>query len=56
LRPFLLSTPQEAWHGFLTSPAFTGPFLQGLATSAVWSVVALAISFVLLRRRDITGG
>lgn len=56
LRPFLLSTPYEAWHGLLAAPRFTGPLVEGLITSAGWSVVTLAVSYVLLRRRDITGG
>jgi hypothetical protein len=30
--------------------------VTGLVTSAVWCVVTLTASFVLLRRRDITGG
>lgn len=56
LRPFLPTTAYEAWHGFLTVPVFTGPFVTGLITSAVWTGVTLAISWTLLRRRDITGG
>ena len=56
IRPFLLTTPFEAWHGLLAEPRFTGPLLDGLLTSAVWSVAALATAFLVLRRRDITGG
>ena len=56
LRPFLLSTPFEAWHGFFADPRFDGPFLSGLVTSAGWSVVCLLATFLVLRRRDITGG
>lgn len=56
IRPFLLSTPFEAWHGLLTQPRFTGPLTEGLLVSGAWSLIALAGSFVLLRRRDITGG
>jgi ABC-2 type transport system permease protein len=56
VRPFLLTTPFEAWHGLLAEPRFTGPLLDGLVTSAVWSVVTLAAAFLVLRRRDITGG
>ena len=56
LRPFLLSTPFEAWHGLLAAPRFTGPLLDSVVTSAGWSVVCLSAAFVLLRRRDITGG
>ncbi|GAA4715308.1 ABC transporter permease [Nocardioides conyzicola] len=56
IRPFLLSTPFEAWHGLLTQPRFTGPLLDGLLTSGAWCALSLAVAFVLLRRRDITGG
>ncbi|HWI43370.1 MAG TPA: ABC transporter permease [Nocardioides sp.] len=56
LRPFLLTTPYEAWHGLLALPRFTGPLVSGALTSAVWSVLTLAVAYALLRRRDITGG
>ena len=56
LRPFLLTTPYEAWHGLLAAPRFTGPLVEGLLTCGVWAAVTLAVSFALLRRRDITGG
>jgi ABC-2 type transport system permease protein len=56
LRPYLLSTPFEAWHGLMTSPQFHGPLLDGVITSAGWSVVCLTAGYLILRRRDITGG
>jgi ABC-2 type transport system permease protein len=56
LRPYLLTTPFEAWHGLLTAPRFTGPLLDSAITSAGWSAVCLAAAFLILRRRDITGG
>ena len=56
IRPFLLTTPFEAWHGLLADPRFTGPLTEGLLTSAVWCALSLGAAFVLLRRRDITGG
>ncbi|GAB3791886.1 ABC transporter permease [Nocardioides ungokensis] len=56
LRPFLLTTPYEAWHGLLSAPRFTGPLVEGLLTTGAWAAVTLAVSFALLRRRDITGG
>jgi ABC-2 type transport system permease protein len=56
LRPLLLTTPFEAWHGLLTQPRFTGPLVEGLLVSGAWGVVSLAAAFLLLRRRDITGG
>lgn len=56
LRPYLLSTPFEAWHGLLAEPRFTGPLLTGALTSAGWSLVCLVAAYLILRRRDITGG
>ena len=56
IRPLLLTTPYESWHGLLASPQFTGPLTQGLVVSGVWSLVSLLAGFVMLRRRDITGG
>jgi ABC-2 type transport system permease protein len=55
-RQGLLTTPFDAWHGLLAAPHFTGPLTQGLAVCALWSVLTLAAAYVLLRRRDITGG
>jgi len=56
IRPYLLTTPFEAWHGLLAEPRFTGPILDGLVTSAVWSGACLLAAFLVLRHRDITGG
>ena len=56
IRPFLLTTPYEAWHGLMTAPQFIGPMKEGLLTCGLWCVATLAAAFVLLRRRDITGG
>jgi ABC-2 type transport system permease protein len=56
LRPYLLSTPFEAWHGLLAEPRFTGPLLDAAVTSGGWSLVCLVAAFLIMRRRDITGG
>jgi ABC-2 type transport system permease protein len=56
IRPFLLTTPFEAWHGLLADPRFTGPLTQGLLTSAAWCALSLGAAFLMLHRRDITGG
>ncbi|MGN6250857.1 MAG: ABC transporter permease [Marmoricola sp.] len=56
LRPYLLTTAFEDWHGFLAAPAFAGPFLIGLVASVVWTLLTLGLSWTMLRRRDITGG
>ena len=55
-RPFLLTTGFEAWHGLFADPRFTGPLTQGLITSAVWCVLSLGAAFLMISRRDITGG
>jgi ABC-2 type transport system permease protein len=55
LRPLLLTTPFEAWHGLLAEHRFYGPFYDGLAVSAGWCVVCLTWAFLMLRRRDFTG-
>lgn len=56
IRPFLITTPFEAWHGLLADPRFTGPLIQGLITSAVWCALSLGAAHAMLRQRDITGG
>ncbi len=56
IRSFLITTSFESWHGLLTQPRFTGPLVEGLVVSGGWCVFALAAAFVLLHRRDITGG
>lgn len=56
LRPFLLTTPFEAWHGLVTQDRFYGPLEWGLISSTVWCVVSLTWAYIALRRRDVTGG
>lgn len=56
LRPMLLTTPFEAWHGLLTEPRFAGPLVEGVVVSGAWCVASLVAGFLMLRRRDITGG
>lgn len=56
LRPYLLTTPFEAWHGLLAEPSFTGPLVQGVLVALAWVALSLSAAFVMLRRRDITGG
>ena len=56
VRRLLLTTPFEAWHGLLTQHRFYGPLSTGLTVSAGWTAVCLALAYLSLRRRDITGG
>jgi ABC-2 type transport system permease protein len=54
IRPLLLTTPFESWHGLLAEPRFWAPFGWGLFVCAGWCVVCAAAAFQILRRRDIT--
>jgi ABC-2 type transport system permease protein len=56
LRPLLLTTPFESWHGLLAQERFYGPLTSGLVASAVWSIGCLAAGYLIMRRRDFTGG
>jgi ABC-2 type transport system permease protein len=56
IRPLLLTTPLESWHGLLAEHQFLSPLTTGLAVSAVWTAVCLTVAFITLHRRDITGG
>ena len=56
LRPLLLTTAFESWHGLLAQPHFYGPLTEGLIVCAAWSAITTAWAFWLLRRRDITEG
>jgi ABC-2 type transport system permease protein len=56
IRPLLLTTPFESWHGLLAQHQFFSPLVAGLVVSAGWSVVCLTAAFFSLRRADITGG
>ena len=56
IRPLLLTTPFESWHGLLAQHPFYSPLISGLIVAAGWCVVCLTAAFFSLRRRDITGG
>ena len=56
IRPLLLTTPFESWHGLLAQHQFFSPLVSGFVVSAGWCAVCLATAFVSLRRADITGG
>lgn len=56
IRPLLLTTPFESWHGLLTQEPFYAPLFTGLVVSAVWMAACLTAALLTLLRRDITGG
>ena len=56
IRPLLITTPFEAWHGLLVQQSFTRPLIEGSAVSLGWCAICLCLAYVSLRRRDINGG
>jgi ABC-2 type transport system permease protein len=56
VRPVLFTTGFEAWHGLFAAPHFFGPIQVAAITGTTWTVLCLGLSFLLFRRRDITGG
>lgn len=44
-----------AWHPLLSAHPYYGPLLVGVIVSLLWSTVCLAVSWVILRRRDFGG-
>jgi ABC-2 type transport system permease protein len=56
IRPALLTTPFETWHGLMTQHRFYTPLTTGLVVSAIWCAVALTIAYFTLRNRDVTEG
>ena len=56
IRPLLLTTPFESWHGLMAQDRFYGPLTWGLVVAAVWALLCLGGAFFTLRRRDITEG
>jgi ABC-2 type transport system permease protein len=56
VRPFLFTTGFDAWHGLFAAPHFYGPLQVAALTGAIWTGVCLLVSFLIFRRRDITGG
>jgi ABC-2 type transport system permease protein len=56
IRPYLLTTPFESWHGLLAQHQFLSPLVTGLIVSAGWCLVCLGLAYTSLRRADITEG
>ena len=54
IRPRLLSTPLETWHGLLASPQFLTPLWGGFVVCAGWAAVTLVAAYLTVRDRDFT--
>jgi ABC-2 type transport system permease protein len=55
IRPYLLGTQFEAWHGFLRTPTDWAPIIRGLWVSSIYVVLPLAAGYVAFLRRDVAG-
>ena len=56
IKPYLLTTQFDAWHGFLRTPIDWAPIMRGGWVSAVYAAVALAAAYLVFLRRDVAGG
>jgi ABC-2 type transport system permease protein len=56
IRHMLLVTQFDAWHGLFAAHPYYGPLDQGALVSIGYIVICLAVAYMALRRRDITGG
>jgi ABC-2 type transport system permease protein len=54
-RTLVLTTPFEAWHGFMVDPGRLNPLLQGSLVSLVYIVVCTGLAWLLFRGRDFAG-
>ena len=55
IRPYLLGTQFEAWHGFLRTPADWAPVIRALWVCALYAAVPLFAAYVVFLRRDVDG-
>jgi ABC-2 type transport system permease protein len=54
IRPYLLATQFDAWHGFLRVPADWEPVGRAAWVCALYVGVPLAIAYLVFLRRDVT--
>jgi ABC-2 type transport system permease protein len=55
IRPYLLATQFEAWHGFLRTPADWVPVVRALWVCALYVGVPLGAGYLVFVRRDVAG-
>lgn len=55
IRPYLLGTQFEAWHGFLRTPADWTPVVRAMWVSAIYILVPLFGAYLVFLRRDVAG-
>ena len=55
IRPYLLGTQFDAWHGFLRTPADWAPVVRSFWVSSIYIVVPLVAAYLVFLRRDVAG-
>jgi ABC-2 type transport system permease protein len=55
IRPYLLGTQFDAWHGFLRTPADWTPVIRALWVCALYVAVPLFAGYLVFLRRDVAG-
>jgi ABC-2 type transport system permease protein len=55
IRPYLLGTQFEAWHGFLRTPADWVPIVRALWVCALYVGIPLFAGYLVFLRRDVAG-
>ena len=55
IRPYLLGTQFDAWHGFLRVPADFAPVTRAAWVCALYVVVPLIAAYLVFLRRDVAG-
>lgn len=55
IRPYLLGTQFDAWHGFLRTPADWTPVVRSVWLSAIYIFVPLFGAYLVFLRRDVAG-
>jgi ABC-2 type transport system permease protein len=55
IRPYLLGTQFQAWHGFLRRPTDWAPIIRAIWLCALYVAVPLFAGYVVFLRRDVAG-
>jgi ABC-2 type transport system permease protein len=55
IRPYLLSTQFEAWHGFLRTPADWTPVVRAFWVCGLYAAIPLVAAYLVFLRRDVAG-
>jgi ABC-2 type transport system permease protein len=55
IRPYLLGTQFDAWHGFLRTPADWTPAIRAFWVCAIYIATPLVAAYLVFLRRDVAG-